>query len=75
MKAEFKRFINRGIALGLMALMACVNPLQTLSPSNEGAVVKAAGKDALLWSTLFVTFMANFLCSISCLEWSAISVE
>ena len=46
MKAEFKRIINRGIALGLMALMACVNPLQTLSPSNEGAVVKAAGKDA-----------------------------
>ena len=33
--------IKRGIAVGLMALMACVNPLQTLSPVS-GAVAKAA---------------------------------
>ena len=26
--------IKRGIAVGLIALMACVNPLQTLSPAN-----------------------------------------
>ncbi len=38
--------IKRGIAVGLMALMACVNPLQTLSPASGGAVAKAAGKDA-----------------------------
>ena len=38
--------IKRGIAVGLMALMACVNPLQTLSPANGGSVAKAAGTAA-----------------------------
>ena len=38
--------IKRGIAVGLMALMACVNPLQTLSPANGGDVAKAAEKVA-----------------------------
>ncbi len=41
MKTGFKGMIKRGIAVGLMALMASVNPLQTLSPVS-GAVAKAA---------------------------------
>ena len=46
MKTGFKGMIKRGIAVGLMALMACVNPLQTLSPANGGSVAKAAGTAA-----------------------------
>ena len=34
MKAEVKGIIKKGIAVGLIALMACINPLQTLSPAN-----------------------------------------
>ena len=34
MRVKGMGIIKRGIAVGLIALMACVNPLQTLSPAN-----------------------------------------
>ena len=38
--------IKRGIAAGLISLMACVNPLQTMAPVGTATVAKAADKDA-----------------------------
>ena len=45
--ANFKTNIKRGIAVGLIAIMAAVNPLQTLQPTGAGApaVSKAAETD------------------------------
>ena len=47
MRANIKTNIKRGIAVGLIAIMAAVNPLQTLQPTGEGApaVAKAAETD------------------------------
>ena len=39
--------IKRGIAVGLMAIMACVNPMQTLSPVGGGAGVNGSAADGL----------------------------
>ena len=40
-------YIKRGIAVGLIAIMAAINPMQTLQPTGEGAptVAKAAETD------------------------------
>ena len=48
MRLYSKGIITRAIAVGLMALMACVNPLQTMSPRGgmDATVAKAAEKDA-----------------------------
>ena len=37
MRVKGMGIIKRGIAVGLIALMACTNPLQTLSPANGSA--------------------------------------
>ncbi len=52
MRYSSKKMIKRTIAFGLIALMACVNPLQTMSPTNNDhaflpTVAKAAEADAL----------------------------
>ncbi len=48
MRLYSKGMITRTIAVGLMALMACVNPLQTMAPRGgmDATVAKAAEKDA-----------------------------
>ena len=45
MRKMGREMIKRGIAIGLMALMACVNPLQTSSPLN-GTVTEARAAEA-----------------------------
>ena len=49
MRANIKTNIKRGIAVGLMAIMAAINPMQTLQPTGAGtgapAVAKAAESD------------------------------
>ena len=43
MNTNKRRWIKRGIAVGLIAMMTCVNPLRTLSPANGSQpVAKAA---------------------------------
>ena len=48
MRLYSKGMITRTIAVGLMALMACVNPLQTMAPRGgmDATVAKAAEKNA-----------------------------
>ena len=49
MRANIKTNIKRGIAVGLIAIMAAINPMQTLQPTGSGtgepAVAKAAETD------------------------------
>ena len=49
MRANIKTNIKRGIAVGLIAIMAAINPMQTLQPTGTGtgepAVAKAAETD------------------------------
>ena len=49
MRANIKTNIKRGIAVGLIAIMAAINPMQTLQPTGAGtgapAVAKAAESD------------------------------
>ena len=49
MRANIKTNIKRGIAVGLIAIMAAINPMQTLQPTGAGtgepAVAKAAETD------------------------------
>ena len=47
MRANIKTNIKRGIAVGLIAIMAAINPMQTLQPTGAGtpAVAKAAEID------------------------------
>ena len=47
MRANIKTNIKRGIAVGLIVIMAAINPMQTLQPTGEGApvVAKAAETD------------------------------
>ena len=49
MRANIKTNIKRGIAVGLIAIMAAINPMQTLQPTGAGTgapeVAKAAETD------------------------------
>ena len=49
MRANIKTNIKRGIAVGLIAIMAAINPMQTLQPTGAGTgaptVAKAAESD------------------------------
>ncbi len=46
MRANIKNNIKRGIAVGLIAIMAAVNPLQTLQPTGAGTGSPLAAKAA-----------------------------
>ena len=46
MRANIKTNIKRGIAVGLIAIMAAINPMQTLQPTGTGAGAPAVAKAA-----------------------------
>ena len=46
MRANIKTNIKRGLAVGLIAIMAAINPMQTLQPTGAGAGAPAVAKAA-----------------------------